>query len=349
MKKTSLAVTAAIVVTLCPLVAFSAADNPALRHIIAARQELLDHFLSVKASAGDTAYELVGRLNGDVDAVGQIAPPPGYSATDWIERERLVADLDSDLIADLIAGNDPRALQSPGIAEHVIRSKVDGTLQALALYVPPAHKISGIVVLLHGHQQSEAEILGAPYFRKLADSTGTIVVAPYGRGLYDFAAPGSDDVYQALDVVREQFTVDARHIFLVGYSMGGFSVFSLGLLHPGRWSAIMCISGAILNSETAATRFRFRATPFYIVTGKHDMSIPAVYGEETATFLNNAGVPTSFYEEPTGEHWLGTLLPSLTAAWRDMFAGIIREPTGLAANGALPNIPVAPSDRNFKP
>jgi hypothetical protein len=59
------------------------------------------------------------------------------------------------------------------------------------------------------------------------------------------------------------------------------------------------------------------------VTGKHDTVVPAAYPEQTATVLAAMAVPTSFYEQPAGEHALRTLYPALAAAWLDMHAGIV--------------------------
>jgi len=214
-----------------------------------------------------------------------------------------------------------------GLDERLVASRADGRLQPVALYVPDsAGPHPSLVVLLHGRPQTETEILVPPYFRKLADATGTIVIAPYGRGNYDFAQPAADDVYQITDAAIAAYDVDQRHVYLAGYSMGGFSVFKVGPLHPSRWSAIMCVSGAILNSETDTVRVQLSQTPFYMVTGRQDTEIPSRYGELTAAFLAGVGIATEFDEEPAGTHYLATLMPSLTTAWNDMLSGAIKHP-----------------------
>lgn len=93
------------------------------------------------------------------------------------------------------------------------------------MYVPAALK-SGppapLVVVLHGNPQTEAELLGQPFLRRLADRTGSILVAPFGRGIYDFAEPAASDLYDLLDAAQRALPVDRRRSYLVGYSMGGF-------------------------------------------------------------------------------------------------------------------------------
>ncbi len=138
-------------------------------------------------------------------------------------------------------------------------------------------------------------------------------------------------------------TLGAHRVFLAGYSMGGFSVFKIGPTHADRWAGVMCISGAILNSGTSVVSWRFRNTPIYVVTGSKDENIPTEYGELTAAYLSNAGVPVSFYEQEGGLHFLLTLMPSLTQAWHDMIAGTVRAASNLKRNSNLPSAPPTPA------
>ncbi|MDQ6826093.1 MAG: hypothetical protein M3Z14_02695, partial [Candidatus Eremiobacteraeota bacterium] len=220
----------------------SADDKPSsLATLRATRERFLSHFSEIKAHAGDLTYALPGRLADDIDSATIVDPPAGYTREDWRERLEEVTQLDQALIEGLISGKDLPITDKPGLSEHFIHSKVDGTLQPFALYIPRSYRpepAQTLVVLLHGNGQTESELLGAPYFRKLADDTGTVILAPFGRGLYDFAAPADEEIYQTLDQVQMVFHAGPRHVFLVGYSMGGFSVFKVGPLHPNRWGAV---------------------------------------------------------------------------------------------------------------
>jgi len=228
-----------------------------------------------------------------------------------------------------------------GLGERLIKSTTDGTWQPLALYVPRALKPNPtLVVLLHGQPQTETNLLSPPYFQTLADSTNSIIAAPWGRGNYDFYGVASDDVYQAADEVARAYDIDPHRVFLAGYSMGGFSVFKIGPTHGSVWHAVLCIAGSILNSETASVMKAWKNTPIYVVNGKLDQSIPPMYGELTAVWLAGMGVPTGFYQEPKGTHFLPTLMPSLTQAWHDMIAGVVRNTPDVSQNGeGLPNGP----------
>ena len=286
-------------------------------------------------SAG--AADLDARLQADLVELSTDSRPDGYPQADWSERIRNAAGLDSSIVRQVLAGKSDTLDGAHGLVERLIVARSDGTLQPFGLYVPAAARNLSLVILLHGNPQTESDILSGPHFRQLADSTGTIIAAPWGRGIYDFAQPAADEVYQVLDEVVAAYHVGPRHVFLVGYSMGGFSVFKIGPLHASRWAAVMCISGSVLNSEAATISRVFRDTPIYVVTGAKDQSIPARYGELTAAYLAGIGIPTEFEEEPTGTHLIPSLMPSLSRAWHDMIAGIVKNPPAQDMRPESPN------------
>jgi poly(3-hydroxybutyrate) depolymerase len=287
----------------------------------------------------DQAIDVGIRLVQDGSEIGDPVPD-GYSAADWNETMSTVISVDTQAIRDLAKGaRKPLSIGEKGLHERFVVSSVDGMWLPVAVYIPPnAAAGAPLAVLLHGNPQTDSELLAQPYFRRLADRTGTILIAPWGRGSYDYEGIAAKDVYDALNAAQRELSTDPRRTFLVGYSMGGFSVFKIGPEY-GHWSAVMDISGALLNSEVAQVRFSWRDTPVYVITGKHDVNIPAVYGEETATYLASIGVPTGFYEQPDGVHYVRTLVPALTAAWSDMHAGVIRRDAVPAAAAALPSLP----------
>ena len=121
-----------------------------------------------------------------------------------------------------------------GLAETLVRSSRDGTMQPVSVYVPATYsgaRAAPLMLLLHGRPQSESQLLAPDFLHKLADATGTILVAPWGRGYYDFRG-SSSDVYDALHAALDAFRIDGRKKYLAGYSMGGFSVFEVATAHP---------------------------------------------------------------------------------------------------------------------
>jgi len=286
----------------------------------------------------DQAEALGSRLADDMMefdmASDDAAKAIGYTPAAYQERLRNGALLDASIVDQVLSGKYLALGGASGLAERLIKSTTDGTWQPLALYVPRTLKPNPtLVVLLHGQPQTETNLLAPPYFQTLADSTNSIIAAPWGRGNYDFYGVASDDVYQTAEDVAKAYGIDPHRVYLAGYSMGGFSVFKIGPTHGAVWHSVLCIAGSILNSETTSVLKVWRYTPIYVVNGKLDQSIPPLYGEMTADWLAGVGVPTGFYQEPKGTHFLPTLMPALTQAWRDMIAGVVRNTPAVSQNG----------------
>lgn len=303
----------------------SAAKSPS--QIVADALIKLQAHLDVanRAMGEDQAEALGSRLADDMEAFDDPTMPQGYTQATYQDRLRNGAMLDASIVDQVLSGKYEPIGGVSGLAERLIKSTTDGTWQPLALYVPRSLKPDPtLVVLLHGQPQTETNLLAPPYFQTLADSTNSIVAAPWGRGNYDFYGVASDDVYQTADAVAKAYGIDPHRVYLAGYSMGGFSVFKIGPTHGAVWHAVLCISGSILNSETSSVFKVWRNTPIYVVNGKLDESIPPQYGEMTADWLAGVGIPTGFYQEPKGTHFVPTLMPSLKQAWQDMIAGVVR-------------------------
>lgn len=214
-------------------------------------------------------------------------------------------------------------------------------MQPVAIYVPmgySAERPAPLVVFLHGRAQPESHLIAPQFIGDLAEETGTIIVAPYGRGSYDFAGSESD-VYDAFNAANRAFTIDARKRYLVGYSMGGFAVFRLAPIVPNDWSAEMSIAGSLLGSRAQGVT-AMRNGRFYILTGARDDNVPTAYPTATAIFLRDAGLPVTFYSQPDGTHSLYSLRLILSEAWTDMERGVVRSPAGLTG---APNLPEAAS------
>lgn len=276
--------------------------------------------------------------------------PAWYTPNDWSDTLETVSTVDIEAVEHAAQDASPQLPTAGGLHEGFVRSHVDGLWEPVAVYIPPKHAAHPpLAIVLHGRPQSETELLGQPYFRELADRTGTILVAPWGRGSYDFEGVASKDLEALASYAQTFYSSDPHALYLVGYSMGGFSVFKTGTTRP--WSAVMCIAGALLNSEVPAVRFAWRETPVYVINGSADEEIPPVYGARSAAFMSSLGIPTEFYQQPGGHHAVRTLMPVLERAWADMHAGVVRADTVPAGAAAAAFLPAAPSmhDADLKP
>lgn len=308
----------------------------------------LAHIAAIAPIVGrDTAFDYYQRLNDDGDLF-DVPAPQGYTAAQWSQMIRQNASLDLSLVTQLLQGEYRPMASIRGLGETLVRSSRDGTLQPVAVYVPSSYvpgRPTTLAIMLHGNPQAETALLAPPYIDELAEKTGTILVAPWGRGYYDFRG-STAEVYDALDAATRAFTIDPRRRFLVGYSMGGFSVFEVAPVRPNAWSAVMCIAGGLLGSDSRRVVTLLSGTPFYVLTGTADDSIPTQYPSTTALYLRSEGFEVSFYSQPGGSHRLVTILPILTLAWNDMLHQIVRTPP--EGFGAI-NLPAAIPFTDVKP
>ncbi len=297
----------------------------------------------------DTASDYLQRLLDDRTLYPLSDAPAGYTQVQYRQLVETVATLDLDAANQLVHHDYATMTDTPGLHEVFVKSTVDGTMQAVGVYVPPTYdkrRGAPLVVFLHGHPQSESELLAPPFVEELANATGSIIVAPYGRGYYNFRKAASQDVYDAFDAALRAFNIDPRKRYLAGYSMGGFSVFEIQAIRHDAWSAVMCISGGLLGPDAARAVSSLRQTPVYVLTGDDDQNIDPKYTTASAQYLASADVEVTFYDKHDGTHRLITLLPILQRAWHDMHDGTVHQ---LSVTGRPSfNLNFSPSEPSFK-
>ncbi|MGB8965635.1 MAG: hypothetical protein WCB99_08340 [Candidatus Cybelea sp.] len=285
----------------------------------------------------DSTMDYYQRLLDDADFLN--APPPSYyTPAIWRRLELASSQLDLSLANQLLQQSFRPMASIRGLGETFVRSSKDGTLQPVAVYVPsgysPEHP-APLLVFLHGRLQAESHLIAPQYIDDLAEQTGTIIVAPYGRGYYDYRGSESD-VYDAADAASRAFTIDASRRYLAGYSMGGFALFRIAPMRATDWSAVMCISGSLLASRARRITAEMAHTRFYVLTGARDDTVPTMFSIDTALFLRDSGLAVTFYSQPDGTHLLYSLRSILSQAWNDMERGAVRLPSDLTGHGALP-------------
>ncbi len=286
-----------------------------------------------------TTMDYYDRLLTDANLLSE-APPRNYPAQTWQQIVQTESQLDVSLATQLMRRSYQQMAAVRGLGETLVRSSKDGTMQPVALYVPTQYspeRPAPLVVFLHGRAQPESHLVAPQFIQELAERTGTIIVAPYGRGSYDFGGSESD-VYDAFDAANRAFTIDPRKRYLAGYSMGGFAAFRLAPIAPNDWSAVMSIAGSLLGSRAPGVASTLRHARFYILTGARDDNVPTLYPTATAIFLRDVGLPVTFYSQPDGTHSFYSLRSIIAQAWTDMEGGIVRSPAGLTG---APNLPEA--------
>jgi len=294
----------------------------------AARAEIIANLPKIQHETG-THLEILARLVDDESMLEPNGRPDWMPERDYADEMKRTVELDVSLADQLSTGRRHALSEVRGSDEILFTSPADRTLQSMAVYVPSSYvpgRPTPLVVLLHGRLMTDGEMIVKPVFRDLADSNGCIIIAPYARGDAQYADPASVDVYAALDLVEGAFTVDVHHVYLAGYSMGGYGVFTVGIVQPNRWAAILSIAGAIPNEVGDLVVFRLRSKPFYLVSGTADANVPNSHVRAAVKVLRASGIEAGYYAQQGGTHHLETIIPAIGAAWSDMLKG--RSPAG---------------------
>ncbi len=342
----ALAATLAALSSPGPVQAAQPADAlaPCRAQIAQAREVLLAHFRDIQKNSG-FAVEIQERIDGDLSTLRPEDKPQNWTLDDFVTMARVVATLDASLVDAALtpAGRDWSNLR--GAAEAFITSPADGTKQPVGLYVPATYDAkhpTPLVILLHGRQQTEEDMLAYSIFRDLADRTGAIIVAPFARGDIQYADPAPADIYQAVDRARAAFSIDPKRVYLAGYSMGGFGVFEVGPSHPEVWAGFLSIAGSMTNDDKASVVDRFAGKPVYVVSGTLDSDIPNAYARLTVQSLQDAGIEARYYEQLNGTHHLQSIYPAVAKAWMDMLNGVRGQGGRPALPLAMPGLPAHP-------
>ena len=219
-----------------------------------------------------------------------------------------------DAARDAVIDGGPSTL-TPG--QSTISVTVAGRARTAILYVPTtATATSQLAIALHGNGDTAANFLASSGLRALADQDGTVLVVPQGirrdvfvalanqtiPGIdwdgYNTAAQGNLDV-PLLDQLRSQLVatgqLDARHVFVIGYSQGGYLAFAYGMFAGG---SLACT--AVL---AAASGFGGGTTDPLITGAARHLAVALQIGtsdgafataQTTSTTLQGRGFPVQF-------------------------------------------------------
>ncbi len=171
---------------------------------------------------------------------------------------------------------------------------VVSTARAYSKFIPSSYSKGTslpLVVLLHGYGATGAMQESYMKFESVAETNKFILVYPDGTvdssgrrfwnatdACCDFFSAVADDVY-LLSILKEMessYSIDAKRIYFVGHSNGGFMSYRMACKYPDRIAAIASLAGASYFKTTDCG-------------AKSSVSVLQVHGTKDETILYDGG------------------------------------------------------------
>jgi poly(3-hydroxybutyrate) depolymerase len=122
------------------------------------------------------------------------------------------------------------------------------------------------------------------------------------------------DVMNVLDIVRKEFSVDERRIYLMGHSMGGAGALHLGVKYPSIWAALAPIAPAAFSLDPDSLK-TIPSMPVIFVHGDADEAVPVALSRRWVDKLKELNMTYEYSEMPGVSHGpvIEQALPSVYA------------------------------------
>jgi poly(3-hydroxybutyrate) depolymerase len=108
------------------------------------------------------------------------------------------------------------------------------------------------------------------------------------------------DVMNVLEIVRKEFNIDEKRIYLIGHSMGGAGTWHLGSKYADTWAGLAPIAPAAFGQPTGLDKIKH--IPVFVVQGDNDNLVPAAGTRRWVDKLKELGVTHEYLEIPGGGH-----------------------------------------------
>jgi predicted peptidase len=174
-----------------------------------------------------------------------------------------------------------------------------------------------LIVALHGLGSNPGQIIRYPGLTKHAEKHGYIVVAPMGynsRGWYGSRGTGggrgSDpknlgelsekDVMNVLAIIRKEFRIEEKKIYLLGHSMGGGGTWHLAIKYPDIWAALAPIAPAIYRKTDELEKIKH--IPVIVIQGDKDRLVPVSIARRWVAKMKELEMQHKYIEVANGGH-----------------------------------------------
>ena len=217
------------------------------------------------------------------------------------------------------------ALERVQIRSHTLPS-APGVSLDYGVYVPTDYdgsRATPLVIALHGLGSGVMYMMEYSNLVELAEEYGYIVATPMGynpQGWYGGRGPGNEfnsrrddpgpdnlgelselDVMAVLGIMRKEFNVDERRIYLIGQSMGGGGTWYIGSKYPDIWAALAPMAPAVYRSPDELVAAR--DLPVMVIQGDADESVDVNVTRQWVAKMEELGMEYEYIEVPGGTHF----------------------------------------------
>ena len=127
------------------------------------------------------------------------------------------------------------------------------------------------------------------------------------------------DVMTVLDMIRKEFNVDERRIYLMGHSMGGAGTYYLGSKHPNVWAALAPIAPAAMSMTNDRAKvlqaIKDGGIPMLVSMGDADEAVPVANVRMWVDTMKELQMNFEYKEHPGVTHG-----PIMGASMTDIYA-----------------------------
>lgn len=130
----------------------------------------------------------------------------------------------------------------------------------------------------------------------------------------DVSQRSEKDVMTVLDMIRKEFNVDDKRIYIMGHSMGGAGAIYLGVKHASIWAGIGAIAPAHAPAGIFAQNYSLapaKDVPMIIVQGDQDPLVPVAGVRQWIDQMKELHITHQYIERAGGDH--GTVLNDVPA------------------------------------
>lgn len=112
-----------------------------------------------------------------------------------------------------------------------------------------------------------------------------------------------------------RYRIDSKHVYLTGYSMGGFGTFATAIEYPDRFAAIVPVAGGGEPLRAA----KLKSTPIWSFHGEKDKTVPVASSSDLIRAVKDVGNPNVMETIiPNAEHGIQEKVYTMPEVYRWM-------------------------------